>query len=80
MLWGSRFSDVLDQNAMNFSSSLSFDINLMEYDIKVSKAHAKMLHKIGIIDESENEEIQTGLQCGTFLLFLQQQTCQLQIL
>ena len=61
MLWGSRFEKKFDDTAMEFSSSLSFDINLIEWDIKVSKAHAKMLCKIGILTDDENEKIQKGL-------------------
>lgn len=61
MLWGSRFEKKFDDAAMEFSSSLSFDINLIEWDIKVSKAHANMLCKIGILTTKENENIQKGL-------------------
>lgn len=62
MLWGSRFEKKFDDAAMEFSSSLSFDINLIEWDIKVSKAHANMLCKIKILSEKENENIQKGLE------------------
>ncbi len=66
MLWGSRFEKKFDETAMEFSSSLSFDINLIEWDIKVSKAHAKMLSNIGILTVKENEEIQKGLDIILF--------------
>ena len=66
MLWGSRFEKKFDETAMEFSSSLSFDINLIDWDIKVSKAHAKMLFKIGILSNKENEEIQKGLDIVLF--------------
>ncbi len=61
MLWGSRFKKELDSAALEFSSSISFDIKLIEYDIKVSKAHASMLNKIGILNDNENVKIQNGL-------------------
>lgn len=61
MLWGSRFEKEFDSTALEFSSSISFDINLFEYDIKVSKAHANMLNKIGILNDNENVKIQNGL-------------------
>lgn len=61
MLWGSRFSKQFDSKALEFSSSLSYDINLIEWDIKVSKAHANMLNKIGIITNEENQSIQSSL-------------------
>ncbi len=61
MLWGSRFDKQFDKTALEFSSSLSFDVNLIEWDIKVSKAHANMLASIGILTSNENDQIQTGL-------------------
>lgn len=61
MLWGSRFTKQLDSDALEFSSSISFDINLFEQDIKVSKAHSKMLGSIGILDEKEVLQIHNGL-------------------
>ena len=61
MLWGGRFQDKLNDEALKFSSSIRFDINLISEDILVSKVHAKMLHKIGLISESEKTEIITGL-------------------
>ncbi len=61
MLWGSRFTKKLDTNALEFSSSISFDINLFEQDIKVSKAHSKMLGSIAILDDEEVQQIHNGL-------------------
>lgn len=61
MLWGGRFDDKLDDDALDYSSSLSFDINLIEEDILVSKVHSEMLHKIGLINEEEFSQIQSGL-------------------
>lgn len=62
MLWGSRFDKPLDDIAMNFSSSLKFDVNLFEYDIKVSKAHVKMLAKCEIISDEDKNQILEGLE------------------
>ena len=61
MLWGGRFKDKLNDNAMEFSSSLSFDINLIDEDIQVSIAHAEMLSTIGILSKDELSEIVAGL-------------------
>ncbi len=36
-----------------FSASIGFDWILYEYDLEGSKAHAEMLHKIGILNEKE---------------------------
>ena len=66
MLWGSRFDKKFDKGAMEFSSSLSFDVDLIEWDIKVSKAHANMLSKIGIITKEENKKILQGLDIILF--------------
>jgi len=62
MLWGGRFNDKLDDKAMKFSSSLSFDINLILEDLLVSTVHAEMLSRVGLISEDEFKQIKTGLQ------------------
>ena len=49
MLWGGRFKDKLNSEALKFSSSLGFDINLIVEDILVSKVHAEMLFKVRLI-------------------------------
>ncbi|MFZ0454927.1 MAG: lyase family protein, partial [Ignavibacteriaceae bacterium] len=61
MLWGSRFNEKIDDSALEFSSSLSFDINLIKQDILVSKAHTEMLAFVGLIEESESKKIVDGL-------------------
>lgn len=61
MLWGSRFSEDLSDEMLKFTSSISVDINLFYEDIKVSKAHAKMLNKIGILSQDELNRITKGL-------------------
>lgn len=61
-LWGGRFeastSELMDQ----FNASLPFDINLMQYDIKGSLAHVKMLGRQEILSKSEVEKITEGLK------------------
>ena len=61
MLWGGRFGGKLNSEALRFSSSLRFDINLIEEDIQGSAAQASMLRKIGLITENELETIHNGL-------------------
>ncbi len=61
MLWGGRFSEQLNSSALEFSSSLKFDINLILEDIECSKAHSEMLFKINIINEDELKKIIDGL-------------------
>ncbi len=61
MLWGGRFNEELDSNALKFSSSLNADINLIEEDIAGSKAHALMLAKVKLISKEEAKKITAGL-------------------
>jgi len=61
MLWGSRFKTKLNGSAMEFSSSLPVDINLIEEDLLVNKAHTEMLEQIGIISHDEMKSIINGL-------------------
>jgi argininosuccinate lyase len=61
MLWGGRFKKNLDKNALKFSSSLKFDINLILEDIEGSIAHAEMLFSINILSKNEKEKIISGL-------------------
>ncbi|MDP2302084.1 MAG: argininosuccinate lyase [Ignavibacteria bacterium] len=61
MLWGGRFKEKFNNSALKFSSSLSFDIHLIEEDIQVSKAHAEMLAKINILTKEETEKIINAL-------------------
>ena len=62
MLWGGRFSEKLNSSAMEFSSSLSFDITLIEEDIQGSIAHAEMLASVNIITDEEAEKLVSGLR------------------
>lgn len=62
MLWGGRFKEKLDNDALTFSTSLGFDINLIDEDILVSKVHAEMLFKVELISEEEFNELKRGLQ------------------
>lgn len=62
MLWGGRFTEKLNDMAMEFSSSLSFDIVLIDEDIQVSVAHAEMLTTIGILTTDESLKLVGGLK------------------
>ncbi len=62
MLWGGRFKEKLDDEALEFSSSLKFDSNLLEEDIKVSIAHVEMLEIAGLISKFEKGQIINGLE------------------
>ncbi len=60
-LWGGRFKDELADDAKDYSYSLHVDWQLFPYDIKVSKAHAQMLAKSGLITAAEAKKIVKGL-------------------
>lgn len=60
-LWGGRFEANTSELMELFNASLPFDINLMEYDIKGSLAHVKMLGKQNILSKAEVKKITEGL-------------------
>ncbi|HEY9298047.1 MAG TPA: argininosuccinate lyase, partial [Phormidium sp.] len=57
-----RFESALHPAIALFNASISFDIELIEYDITGSIAHAKMLAKTGIISPEEGEQLAEGLE------------------
>ncbi|MCM1365408.1 MAG: argininosuccinate lyase [Faecalibacterium sp.] len=61
-LWTGRFKKTLDKKTNDFNSSIPFDCRMAQQDIKGSVAHATMLGKQGIIDESESEKIVASLK------------------
>ncbi len=60
-LWGGRFSESTDAFVEAFTASINFDKRLYKHDIAGSKAHAKMLNKVGILTDNELAEIEAGL-------------------
>ncbi len=62
MLWGGRFKKKFADEGMEFSSSLNFDINLLDEDIEVSIAHTKMLAKCDLLTGTEEKKIIEGLR------------------
>lgn len=60
-LWGGRFQKKTDARVRAFQDSLHFDFRLWPYDITASRAHARMLVKIGVLTEAEGETILKGL-------------------
>jgi argininosuccinate lyase len=47
--WSERFESALHPTIEQFNASIGFDIQLIEYDITGSQAHAQMLAQAGII-------------------------------
>jgi len=59
--WGGRFSEQTDAFVKRFTASASFDQRMYKQDIQGSRAHARMLHKIGVLDRQDVETILQGL-------------------
>lgn len=60
--WSQRFEKSLHPAIAEFNASIGFDIQLIEYDLTGSVAHAKMLAKTGIISPEEAEQLVSGLE------------------
>ena len=60
-LWGGRFKKELDSTVKCFSYSLAVDGELLEAEIAVSAAHAKMLAHAGLIPRAESRRIVSAL-------------------
>ncbi len=59
--WEKRLSGSVDELAVDFVESLSYDRRLYKYDIAGSIAHAEMLAAVKIITKVEAAEIKKGL-------------------
>jgi argininosuccinate lyase len=51
--WGGRFREATDRSVEAFTASIHFDCRLYRHDIAGSQAHARMLHRQGILNDSE---------------------------
>ncbi|MBE7381731.1 MAG: argininosuccinate lyase [Leptolyngbya sp. SIO1E4] len=60
--WSQRFESALHPAIAAFNASISFDIELLEYDLTGSQAHARMLAKTGIISPEDGETLIKGLE------------------
>ncbi|MFJ9948954.1 argininosuccinate lyase [Kitasatospora sp. NPDC091207] len=72
-LWGARFADGPSEALARLSASVHFDWRLAPYDIAGSKAHARVLHKAGLLSAAELDDMLAGLdrlladvEAGTF--------------
>ncbi len=59
--WSDRFESALNPAIAIFNASIGFDIQLIEYDLTGSIAHAKMLAKTEIITDVEAQQLESGL-------------------
>ncbi|MEM7757537.1 MAG: argininosuccinate lyase [Cyanobacteria bacterium P01_A01_bin.40] len=60
--WSDRFESALNPAIAIFNASIGFDIELIEYDLSGSIAHAKMLAKTKIISNAEAQQLVSGLE------------------
>ncbi len=60
-LWGGRFESDPDELVVALGDSVRFDSRLALWDIRGSEAHARMLGRQGILEQSEVERILEGL-------------------
>ena len=60
--WSDRFESALNPAIAIFNASIGFDIELIEYDLTGSIAHAKMLAKTEIITDTEARQLVSGLE------------------
>lgn len=60
--WSQRFETALHPAIALFNASISFDLQLIEYDLTGSQAHVQMLARSGIITSAEAEVLVNGLE------------------
>lgn len=60
-LWGGRFTESTDAFVQAFTASVTFDKRLYAYDIAGSIAHARMLAKVGVLNEADCTALISGL-------------------
>ncbi len=60
-MWSGRFSESTSERVARFSESVSFDQRLWRADIAGSKAHARMLGKVGVLAAADVDAITSGL-------------------
>jgi len=72
-LWGGRFHVEPSQALTELSRSTSFDWRLARYDLAGSRAHARALHRAGLLDDEALplllagiEELDAAVAAGTF--------------
>jgi argininosuccinate lyase len=60
-LWGGRFASGPSAALQALSVSVHFDWRLAPYDLQASKAHARVLHRAGLLDDDEVDRLLRGL-------------------
>ena len=60
-LWGGRFAGAPADALAALSKSTHFDWVLAPYDVAASKAHAKVLHRAGLLNDEQRDGLLAGL-------------------
>ena len=60
-LWGGRFSEPTDAFVEAFTASVQFDQRMYRQDIEGSRAHARMLNKVGVLNDDDLHSLLQGL-------------------
>jgi len=60
--WQARIGEATDALAQSFVESISYDRRIYKQDVAGSIAHATMLAKVGLISETERDQIIEGLK------------------
>ena len=81
-LWGSRFSGGPSKALVALSASVHFDWRLAQYDLAGSRAHARALHKAGLLSDGDLAAMLDGLDAleadvvsGAFLPTIADEDC-----
>lgn len=60
-LWGGRFTEPTDAFVEKFTASVEFDQRMAMQDLEGSRAHARMLTKVGVLNQQDCDDILRGL-------------------
>src|SRR5687767_15579790 len=60
-LWGGRFAGGPSPELEALSRSTHFDWRLAQYDLAGSRAHARVLHRAGLLDDDEQDRMLAGI-------------------
>ncbi len=81
-LWGGRFESGPADALARLSASVHFDWRLASYDLVGSRAHARALHRAGMLTEDELasmlggiDELQRDVEAGTFTPTVADEDC-----
>jgi argininosuccinate lyase len=61
-LWGGAFGAEPSEALQRLSASIHFDWRLAPYDLRSSRAHARVLHRAGLLDDDELAQLLTALE------------------